>query len=170
MELGIKIVKLASSDVNDWVLIEKIARTRLPVIASLGGSSLKDTEDLVKFFRNRHIPFAINHCVSLYPSEDNELEMNQIDFLRSRFPHLTVGFSTHEYHDWTSSMLIAYAKGGADLRTAHRYRDGRCSGLALLLAAAPDRRVVPGLQESQGNVRHARHPETNPTRPRSCLP
>jgi N-acetylneuraminate synthase len=126
VELGIKIIKLASSDVNDWVLIEKIARTRLPVIASLGGSSLKDTEDLVKFFRNRHIPFAINHCVSLYPSEDNELEMNQIDFLRARFPHLTIGFSTHEYHDWTSSMLIAYAKGA---RTFERHIDIEMDGV-----------------------------------------
>ena len=26
-------------------------------------------------------------------------------------PHNTIGFSTHEYNDWSSSMLIAYAKG-----------------------------------------------------------
>jgi N-acetylneuraminate synthase len=128
VELGIKIIKLASSDVNDWVLIEKIARTRLPVIASLGGSSLKDTEDLVKFFRNRHIALAINHCVSLYPSEDNELEMNQIDFLRTRFPHLAIGFSTHEYHDQTSSMLIAYAKGA---RTFERHVDIEMDGVSI---------------------------------------
>ena len=120
VELGIKIIKLASSDVNDWILIEKIAKTRLPVIASLGGSSLKDTEDLVSFFNNRSIPLAINHCVSLYPTADNELELNQIDFLRSRFPHQVVGFSTHECRDWTSSMLIAYAKGA---RTFERHID-----------------------------------------------
>ena len=32
-----------------------------------------------------------------------ELELNQIDFLRNRYPSITIGFSTHEYHDWTSS-------------------------------------------------------------------
>ncbi len=111
VELGVKLLKIASSDINDWVLIEKIAKTKLPVIASLGGSSLKDTEDLVQFFNGRHIPLAVNHCVSLYPSEDNELEMNQIDFLQARFPNQVIGFSTHEHSDWTSSMLIAYAKG-----------------------------------------------------------
>ena len=111
VELGVQIIKLASSDINDWFLIEKIAGTRKPVIASTGGSSLKDSDDLVTFFTNRNIPLALNHCVSLYPSEDRELELNQIDFLRRRYPNHTIGFSTHEYHDWASSMLIAYAKG-----------------------------------------------------------
>src|SRR5579859_7725462 len=70
-KLGIPILKIASSDCNDWILIEKIAKTKKPVIVSTGGSSLKDIDDLVTFFDNRHIPIAINHCVSLYPSEDS---------------------------------------------------------------------------------------------------
>jgi N-acetylneuraminate synthase len=118
--LGVQIIKLASSDLNDWFLIEKIARTRKPVIASTGGSSLKDIDDLVTFFQNRNIPLAINHCVSLYPTEDSELEMNQIDFLRERYPQVVVGFSSHEYHSWDASMYIAYAKGA---RTFERHID-----------------------------------------------
>ncbi|MGD0814795.1 MAG: N-acetylneuraminate synthase family protein [Verrucomicrobiota bacterium] len=118
--LGVQIIKLASSDLNDWFLIEKIAKTRKPVIASTGGSSLKDIDDLVTFFQNRNIPLAINHCVSLYPTEDSELEMNQIDFLRERYPQVAVGFSTHEYHSWDASMYIAYAKGA---RTFERHID-----------------------------------------------
>ena len=118
--LGIQIIKLASSDLNDWFLIEKIATTRKPVIASTGGSSLKDIDDLVTFFENRNIPLAINHCVSLYPTEDTDLELNQIDFLRNRYPHVTVGFSTHEYHSWDASMYMAYAKGA---RTFERHID-----------------------------------------------
>jgi N-acetylneuraminate synthase len=58
--------------------------------------------------------------VSLYPSEDGDLEMNQIDFLRDRYPGLTIGYSTHEYHDWESSVMIAYAKGA---RTFERHVD-----------------------------------------------
>ncbi|MFB3915167.1 MAG: N-acetylneuraminate synthase family protein [Terriglobales bacterium] len=119
-ELGIQIIKIASSDLNDWMLIEKIAKAKRPVIVSTGGSSLKDIDDLVRFFDNRHIPLAINHCVSLYPSEDHELELNQIDFLRNRYPDHVIGFSSHEYHDWTSSMMIAYAKGA---RTFERHVD-----------------------------------------------
>lgn len=111
VQLGIPVIKIASSDLNDWILIEKIARTKKPVIVSTGGSSLKDMDDIVTFFSNRNIPLGINHCVSIYPSEDSELELNQIDFLRGRYPENTIGFSTHEYSNWTNSMLIAYAKG-----------------------------------------------------------
>lgn len=119
-ELQVPIIKIASSDINDWFLIEKIAQTKKPVVVSTGGTSLKDIDDLVKFFENRRIPLAINHCVSIYPSEDNELELNQIDFLKARYPGHTIGFSSHEYHDWASSMLIAYAKGA---RTFERHID-----------------------------------------------
>jgi sialic acid synthase SpsE len=119
-QLGIQIIKIASSDLNDWLLIEKIAKTNKPVIVSTGGSSLKDLDDLVTFFQNRNIPLAINHCVALYPAEDHELDLNQIDFLRQRYPSHTIGFSTHECHDWTASMLIAYAKGA---RTFERHID-----------------------------------------------
>jgi sialic acid synthase SpsE len=125
-ELGIPIIKIASSDLNDWLLIEKIAKTKKPVIVSTGGSSLKDLDDLVTFFQNRNISLAINHCVSIYPSEDGELDLNQIDFLRARYPRNTIGFSTHEYHDWQNSMLIAYAKGA---RTFERHIDIEADGI-----------------------------------------
>lgn len=125
-ELGIEIIKIASSDLNDWILIEKIASTRKPVIVSTGGSSLKDVDDLVKFFRNRNIPLAINHCVSIYPSEDSELEINQVDFLKARYPENVIGYSTHEMTDWSSSVMIAYAKGA---RTFERHIDIEADGI-----------------------------------------
>ncbi|MEB2334436.1 MAG: N-acetylneuraminate synthase family protein [Anaerolineaceae bacterium] len=118
--LNVDIIKIASSDIADWPLMEAIAKTRKPVMVSTGGSSLKDIDDMVTFFQHRNIPLAINHCVSIYPSEDSELQLNQIDFLRQRYPGHVIGLSTHEYHDWHSSMLIAYAKGA---RTFERHID-----------------------------------------------
>jgi len=121
VNLGIQIIKIASSDINDWRLIKKIAETRIPVIVSTGGSSLKDVDDLVTFFDNKNIPLAINHCVSLYPCEKHELELNQIDFLKKRYPNHIIGLSTHEYNeDIEHGMLIAYAKGA---RTFERHID-----------------------------------------------
>ncbi|HEX6049836.1 MAG TPA: N-acetylneuraminate synthase family protein [Gemmatimonadaceae bacterium] len=119
-DVGIEIIKIASSDITDWPLLERIARARLPVIVSTGGASARSMDAMVTFFENRHIPLAINHCVSLYPSEDADLELNQIDYLKRRYPDVTIGFSTHEYHDWRASMLIAYAKGA---RTFERHID-----------------------------------------------
>ena len=126
VEFDSPIIKVASSDVNDWPLLERIATTRRPVIVSSGGASEKNLDDVVAFFENRGIPLAINHCVSLYPSEDHELELNQIDYLRERYPDHVIGFSTHEQYDWEASMHISYAKGA---RTWERHIDIDADGM-----------------------------------------
>lgn len=126
VDLNMDIIKIASSDIQDWRLIRKIAETGKPVIFSTGGSTIQEIDRLVSFFEERDIPIAINHCVSIYPSEDNELEMNQIDFFRERYPNHVIGFSTHEYHDWSTSMYIAYAKGA---RTFERHIDIEADGI-----------------------------------------
>ncbi len=104
-------IKIASSGCNDWMLIERIAKTRKPVIVSVGGMSLKDMDDMVTFFENRNIPVCLLHCIAAYPTEERDQQLNQIDFLRNRYPNHTIGLSSHEYHDWHSSVTAAYAKG-----------------------------------------------------------
>lgn len=128
VEFNLPIIKIASADANDWMLLEKIAWTRKPCIISFGGTSLKDMDDVVTFFENRNIPLAINHCVAAYPHEDGEAELNQIDFLIKRYPGHTIGYSSHEQHDWTLSVAIAYAKGA---RTFERHIDINSDGFAV---------------------------------------
>lgn len=120
VEMNLPIIKIASADINDWILINKIASTKKPVIISTGGANDKQIDDVVKFFTNRNIPISVNHCVSKYPSEDYELELNQIDYLKLKYPDLVIGLSTHEYNDWQASMYISYAKGA---RTWERHID-----------------------------------------------
>src|ERR1044071_8216463 len=108
------VIKVASADSNDWFLLEKIAKTKKPVIVSIAGLSVKDTDDLVTFFKNRNIPVAINHCVAAYPTQAFELELNQVDYLKRRYPENVIGLSTHESHDtddYLHCMYIAVAKG-----------------------------------------------------------
>jgi sialic acid synthase SpsE len=119
-ELELPIIKIASADSNDWMLVERIAKTRKPVIVSFGGTPLKDMDDLVTFFERRNIPLAINHCIAAYPYEDSEAQLHQIDFLRNRYQGHTIGYSSHEYHDWSTSIQIAYGKGA---RTFERHID-----------------------------------------------
>jgi N-acetylneuraminate synthase len=85
-------------------------------------------DDMVTFFENRNIPLAINHCVAAYPHEDAECELNQIDFLRNRYPNHTIGYSCHEYHDWSTSIHIAVAKGA---RTFERHIDIEGEGVTV---------------------------------------
>lgn len=119
-EFEFEVIKVASSDHNDWPLLEAVARLHKPVIVSSGGASLKALDDMVEFFENRSIPLALNHCVSLYPSEDSDLELSQITFLRDRYPNCTIGYSSHEQYDWHYSMAISYSLGA---RTWERHID-----------------------------------------------
>ena len=120
VRFGVDILKIASSDIRDKTLLRKIASAGKPVIASSGGADTAHIDHLVGYFAERRVPFALNHCVSLYPSEDDELELNQIDYLRARYPGIVIGLSTHEHCDWHDSVQIAYAKGA---RTFERHID-----------------------------------------------
>jgi len=124
-KLNLPIIKVASADNNDWVLLNKIAELRKPVIVSLGGLSLKDTDDLVRFFANRNIPLALNHCIATYPTKIQDLQLNQIDFLINRYPLNTIGLSTHEQGNSYDSMLISYGKGA---RTFEKHIDINSDG------------------------------------------
>lgn len=120
VEFGVDILKVASSDIRDKTLLRKMASAGKPVIASSGGADVEHIDALVEFFASRNVPFALNHCVSIYPSEDSELELNQIDYLRARYPDIVIGLSTHEHRDWHDSVMMAYAKGA---RTFERHID-----------------------------------------------
>jgi len=127
LKLNLPLLKIASSDINDWPLLEKIASTKLPVVLSTGGATEREIDAAVLFFEKRGLALALNHCVSLYPSENYRLELNQIDYLRRRYPALVIGFSSHEYQDWRASMFISQAKG-ARIWERHidlPYDDGR---------------------------------------------
>ena len=119
-DLDFPIFKVASSDVNDWPLLERIAHHKKPTIISTGGADEHSIDQAVTFFENRGIPLAINHCVSLYPSEDSDLELAQIAYLKRRYPGHVIGFSTHEKTSWDESMHISYALGA---RTWERHID-----------------------------------------------
>ena len=95
VKFDMPIIKVASSDLNDWILLQKIVSTKKPVILSTGGANEKQIDDTVNFFLNRNIQLAINHCVSKYPSENDELELDQIDYLKNKYPNITIGLSRH---------------------------------------------------------------------------
>jgi sialic acid synthase SpsE/quercetin dioxygenase-like cupin family protein len=112
ISFGFDIIKVASCSFTDWPLLEKIAETELPIIASTAGASIKDIDRVVAFLRHRRKQFAIMHCVGEYPTPVPHLNLNQIDFLKSRYPDVTVGYSTHEDPDNLDAIKIAVSKGG----------------------------------------------------------
>jgi N-acetylneuraminate synthase len=111
VELGIEVVKVASCSATDWPLLEKIADCNKPVVFSTGGLTWKQIGYLVSFFDHRRVHFAIEHCVSIYPTPTDKLQLGQIELLCRRYPDKIIGFSTHEDPDDLAPVQVAVAKG-----------------------------------------------------------
>jgi sialic acid synthase SpsE/mannose-6-phosphate isomerase-like protein (cupin superfamily) len=110
-KLGIEVVKVASASATDWPLIERIATCNRPVIFSTGGLTLKEIDDLVSFFEHRRVHFAIMHCISIYPTPDERMQLRQVEVLGARYPHHVIGFSTHERPEDTVPVGVAVSSG-----------------------------------------------------------
>lgn len=110
-EHEIDVLKIASCSFTDWPLLERGVRSSKPMIASTAGVPLEDIDKVVSFLQHRHKAFSLMHCVAQYPTPANNLELNQIDLLRSRYPGVPVGFSTHEAPGETVAVQMAIAKG-----------------------------------------------------------
>ncbi len=112
-ELGFEIIKIASCSFLDWPLLERVAKSNKTIIASTAGAGVDDIDRVVSFFAHRNKDFAIMHCVGEYPCLRDHLELNQIDYFRSRYPDIPIGFSTHEEPDNFDSIRVAVAKGAS---------------------------------------------------------
>ncbi|MCA3245015.1 MAG: N-acetylneuraminate synthase family protein [Azospirillum sp.] len=111
VDMKFDVLKIASCSAADWPLLEKAATAGLPILASTGGLAMSDIDNLVSFFTHRAVDFALMHCVSIYPTPDADMQLNQIDALRRRYPGVTIGWSTHEAPEETMAVAIAVAKG-----------------------------------------------------------
>lgn len=105
------VIKIASCSFTDWPLLEKIALTDKPIIASTASASFEEIDQVVSFFDHRNKDLCVMHCVGSYPTKKEDLHLSQIDLLKKRYPNITIGFSTHEDPDNTDSIKIAVAKG-----------------------------------------------------------
>lgn len=115
---GLDIIKVASCSFGDWPLLERIVKTDKPIIASTAGASVETIDQVVSFLKHRSKTFAILHCVAEYPCPDTHLQLNQIDWLRQRYPGVRIGFSTHEDPTHHDLVGMAVAKG-ADIFEKH---------------------------------------------------
>jgi sialic acid synthase SpsE len=108
---GFQLLKIASCSLTDWPLLERIAQSSLPLIASTAGATLDDIEKVVQFFRHRNKSLAIMHCVGEYPTPRNRLQLGQIGLLKQQFPTTPIGYSTHEEPNETEAVKMAIALG-----------------------------------------------------------
>ncbi len=110
-EMNFDLVKIASCSAKDWPLIESIVKINKPIVCSTGGLKIDEIDDLVSFFEHRGCEFSLMHCVSIYPTPIEKMNLGLINILIKRYPHLTIGWSTHESPDDYDIVKIAYSQG-----------------------------------------------------------
>jgi N-acetylneuraminate synthase len=92
---NLKYNKVASAMLTHQRMIEMIAEERKPTFISTGMSTYEILDEVVNVFRKKDCPFVLMHCVSTYPADDDQCNLNLIPALKKRYD-CPVGYSGHE--------------------------------------------------------------------------
>ena len=114
-QFKLKYNKVASAVLTNIPLITEIAKEKKLTFISTGMSEIKDIVKAVKIFKKLKCKFILMHCVSTYPAEEKDLNLNTIKTLKNKFK-CEVGYSGHES---SVSPSIAAWFLGADYIETH---------------------------------------------------
>jgi N-acetylneuraminate synthase len=134
-ELKVPFVKVASMDLNNIPFLKYIASKKIKVVISTGLCELSDVSDAVKCLKTNGCPeIILLHCVSIYPPEDRQVNLNNIDMLRQTFG-CKVGYSDHTLGIVAPIMSIAK---GVCIIEKHFTLDKNMEGWDHKISANPD--------------------------------
>ncbi len=132
-ELGVKYVKLASCDLNNYQFLDKVARTDKKVILSTGMSDIEEIEKAVEVITKHNTDLVLMHCVSSYPASLEETRLYFLESLKKfGFP---LGFSDHT--QGYEAALLALSIGATWFEKHYTY-DRAARGLDHKYAVLPN--------------------------------
>ncbi len=114
-EIGLQAWKIASGEVRNELLLERIIATKLPVLVSSGMSSWSELDLTVQTLKRAGIPFLLMQCTSAYPCPPERVGLNLLKEMRDRFA-CESGLSDHSGTIWPS---LAAATLGAKAVEVH---------------------------------------------------
>lgn len=88
--------KLSSEDLINLPLVEYVIQKRLPIIFSTGMANEEEINDVIDLL-NKHQMTDVSflHCVSLYPTIDEEVHLGKMKALQNKYPSTVIGYSDH---------------------------------------------------------------------------
>ena len=86
--------KVASADLTNLPLLDRLKQTSKPLILSTGMSSTEEVKVTVDFLNKRGAQFALLHCNSTYPAPLHDINLKWMPALRRIHP--LIGYSGHE--------------------------------------------------------------------------
>jgi N-acetylneuraminate synthase len=113
--VGMAAWKVASGEITNPPLLDRILSHPLPVLLSTGMSPLADVDRAVERIRAAGRPLAVLQCTSEYPTPPERVGLNMIPFFRARYG-CAVGLSDHS---GTIFPGLAAATLGIDVLEVH---------------------------------------------------
>ncbi|TLU98200.1 N-acetylneuraminate synthase family protein [Dyadobacter luticola] len=122
--IGVTTFKIGSGEVNNPLMLERIAESGRDIILSSGMSSLTELDNAVEFLKNRNCRISLLQCTSAYPTAPRQWGINMIVELDNRY-QIPIGFSDHSGDIFA---CLAAASSGARLLEFHIVFDKRMPG------------------------------------------
>lgn len=94
IRIGVPAWKIASGEIADAPMFDRIAETGLPILLSTGMSPLGEIDSAVASIGRRGLPFLVLQTTSSYPCPPERVGVNLIPFFRERYG-CPVGLSDH---------------------------------------------------------------------------
>ena len=88
-------LKVASRDLTNLPLLERLAETKIPIILSTGMAGKKELDEALEVITRYHSNISILHCVSQYPTQPDNLNLSTITYLKKHYGQYRIGFSDH---------------------------------------------------------------------------
>jgi len=107
-ELGCPMYKISSFELTHLPLIKKVAKTKKPIILSTGMGTINEIEEAVDEIKKYGLgDYALLYCISNYPANTNEFNLNSIELLKKKF-NCTVGLSDHSINNDIAKLSLSY--------------------------------------------------------------
>ncbi len=104
---GMPAYKISSSDITFFPLLKKIAKTKKPIVLSLGASTIAEVKETVKYIKSfGNSKIILLHCILSYPTKQSDINLLMIDGLHKVFPDLPIGLSDHTFSPLTPAFAV----------------------------------------------------------------
>jgi N,N'-diacetyllegionaminate synthase len=114
-EIGMQVWKLASGEINNIQLLNRIIALGKPIILSSGMSSWLELDQAIGQIRNSDNSLAVLQCTSAYPCPPEKIGLNMLEQLKSRY-QCSIGLSDHSGNIYAG---LAAATLGAEVLEVH---------------------------------------------------
>jgi len=128
-------LKVASRDLTNLPLLDKLAETKIPIILSTGMAGQKELNDALECITKYHENITILHCLSEYPSQYKNINLKTILWLKDNYGQYRIGYSDHSIG---IDIPLAAVALGAEVIEKHITLDRNMKGTDQIGSLGPD--------------------------------